>query len=213
MTFRRRPSLGLDQALYEIHTIQVETKLLTPAQGPRAEVFFHPKPGPGWLANAGSYIATLFACIDFIPSMIWTWNENNQSWFCWHEGTWTHISYTNTWHAMSDTQILFRVILGFAAFSWGPFDKLICLVGLTAGGMAPKVCCHDLATLKQHWAKIFRLSWWRCLWRSILRWQGFRMKPRSMWFVLWLRLVAPQRIFGHSFECRRRLHPVPKVSH
>ena len=70
MTFRRRPSLGLDQALYEIHTIQVETKLLTPAQGPRAEVFFHPKPGPGWLANAGSYIATLFACIDFIPSMI-----------------------------------------------------------------------------------------------------------------------------------------------
>ena len=106
MTFGRRPSLGLDQPLYYVQTnvssaFKLEQSFATPVKGRRVDVCFHPKPGPGLLANTLSHIATFFGCIYIY---IWIFalqryelgNKNNQSWFCWREGTRTHISYTNT---------------------------------------------------------------------------------------------------------------------
>ena len=79
MTFGRRPSLGLDQPLYYVQTnvssaFKLEQSFATPVKGRRVDVCFHPKPGPGLLANTLSHIATFFGCIyiymDFCPSTI-----------------------------------------------------------------------------------------------------------------------------------------------
>ena len=73
MTFGRRPSLGLDQPLYYVQTnvssaFKLEQSFATPVKGRRVDVCFHPKPGPGLLANTLSHIATFFGLIyGFLP--------------------------------------------------------------------------------------------------------------------------------------------------
>ena len=111
--------------------------------------------------------------------------------FCWREGTRTHISYTNTWHEISDTQILFRVILGVCR---------VCLRGPLTNLYVWWVWLQ-VARLRKFVAMIWPCSFWPwssdspAVWRSTcwaqkisqtcyFQWMFRRQKlPEELWYL------------------------------